>query len=270
MHHLKAAFIAIALWSTASVAVDIPKLRLTIFGQGVVTGTGGSGGSITNNQILCTKVNATCLLLSSTNATTASTTVGAITLQAGAALDANDLVVDVQDSSNNHLFKIDLEGDTTAAGDIKISTAAKYGMDGTTGTNYMTFLTSKVRIFQANVDMLDIDGNNDVIGLHGALDVATAVSGHTQITLTPRSTTALDFPSVLTGQFADITVTVTGATAGAPCIVGPANGAMVNGASYTCWSQSANNATIRMTCNNTIAASCDPPNASFNVQTLNP
>lgn len=66
-----------------------------------------------DGDLVCKATTGTAKLLSSTNAATASTTVGAWTLDT-AALDANDLVLDIQTGAAS-VAKIDKEGDLTCA-----------------------------------------------------------------------------------------------------------------------------------------------------------
>lgn len=66
----------------------------------------------------------------------------------------------------------------------------------------------------------------------------------------------------------DQTVTVTGAAAGAPCVVGtPADGA--DRVQAVCFASAADTVKIRI-CNGTATASVDPPSVTYTVRVFNP
>ena len=83
-----------------------------------------------------TTSNATVSMIfsSTTNATTASTTVAAYTLTPTTALDVNDLVVRVTSSTPTNLMTVDLEGDTTITGAVTSAAAAPQWLCSATGT----------------------------------------------------------------------------------------------------------------------------------------
>lgn len=63
---------------------------------------------------------------------------------------------------------------------------------------------------------------------------------------TIRASTALDFPSIPSGEHRDLTMTVTGAVAGSPCMCG-APAALEVGLSVFVWISAVNTATVRVT-----------------------
>lgn len=73
----------------------------------------------------------------------------------------------------------------------------------------------------------------------------------------------LNFPSTLTQQSSDLTITVTGAADGDPVMIGVPNAALTAGAVYWAWVSSANTVTIRFY--NSNSGSQDPASATFKV-----
>lgn len=87
---------------------------------------------------------ASLLVRSDTGASTATSSIPAIRLQAGAALDANDLILGIQDNSGTNRLTVDLEGDVTgtnitassalASATHVVSSAALTGVTCSSGT----------------------------------------------------------------------------------------------------------------------------------------
>jgi hypothetical protein len=119
---------------------------LTVTGNltvgGTTTTTGASSASAytatSSSQFNCSKTDATCLLTGSAADATTSSTVGSITLKAGANINAADLVLDVQDSAASHVFTVTEAGSVTlpASQSIKIGS---YFLSNDNGTGRWYF-----------------------------------------------------------------------------------------------------------------------------------
>lgn len=72
---------------------------------------------------------------------------------------------------------------------------------------------------------------------------------------------ALNFPSIAAQAYADLTMTVTGATAGSPVFLGPPSGGGFGGLTFTAFVSAANTVTVRA--HNPTAGALDPTNATF-------
>ncbi len=75
-----------------------------------------------------------------------------------------------------------------------------------------------------------------------------------------KGSATLNFPNTTTGV-SDLTITVTGATAGKPCYVGVPNGSVTTTATFTCWVSAINTATVRFSPK--AVAGEDPASGSF-------
>jgi hypothetical protein len=107
--------------------------------------------------------------------------------------------------------------------------------------------------------------NGDTI-LQGKLTIA-AGSGGAQISNFLTGSATLDFASAAaTVCSADLTITVTGATAGSTCMVGAPNGSVNAGSQFTCWVSAANTVSVRHC--NISAAPNDPASGTFKVTVI--
>lgn len=81
------------------------------------------------------------------------------------------------------------------------------------------------------------------------------------------NTATLDFGSTLAGAATDLTITVTGASDGDPCVCGPAAASVPNNGSFHCWVSATNTVTIRFT-NNDLLAAKDPASGTFRASVI--
>lgn len=76
----------------------------------------------------------------------------------------------------------------------------------------------------------------------------------------------LDFGSTSAQSSADLTITVTGATAGAPVMLGVPNGSVLSNSSFSAWVSATNTVTVRF--NNYSSGSQDPASGTFTVRVI--
>lgn len=96
----------------------------------------------------------------------------------------------------------------------------------------------------------------------GAAAVASvAIGGGTAVTSVLCSSATLDFASAAAGACsADLTITVTGATAGYPAFLGPINASVPAGSQFSQWISGTDTVTVRHCC---INGTCDPASGAF-------
>ncbi len=80
------------------------------------------------------------------------------------------------------------------------------------------------------------------------------------------NTATLDFPSTLTQESSDLTITVTGAAVGDVVSVGVPNGSVVTNTSFSAWVSATDTVTVRL--NNYSAGSANPSSGTFRVSVI--
>lgn len=110
--------------------------------------------------------------------------------------------------------------------------------------------------------------NNAVLGTWGTAGLVIG-SGGTAISKSVAGTGTLDFASAaISTCSADLTITVTGATAAAPVELGVPNGSVAAGSVFWSWTSATNTVSVRHCCVG--AATCDPASGTFSARVMNP
>lgn len=130
--------------TTGGIALAYPGTHLLTANSGSFgIGADASGWTLQNRmtslttvtgQFGCGNGGATCSFRGATNAATASSTVAVVTVMAENAIDANDLLFNVEQSDGTNRFTVDVEGDGVLTGGLAIgggSAVAKFIADTT-------------------------------------------------------------------------------------------------------------------------------------------
>ena len=141
----------------------------------------------------------------------------------------------------------------------KLTTSLKWTLLDFTGSN-ITDIAAKSH---QNLD--NLQGGSSTERYHLTSAQLTGLTGGGNTTLHKHRLTAtatLDFPSIAADGIAELTVTVTGATAGNPVMLGPP-AAIEAGLTWSGFVSAADTVTIRL--HNTSSAAVDPASASWTV-----
>lgn len=87
------------------------------------------------------------------------------------------------------------------------------------------------------------------------------------ITSTPRGTATIDFASIAIDNCATSTVTVTGAVADNPVVLGVPNASNTTGSQFTAWVSATNTVTVKHCC--VASGPCDPASGTFTARVIN-
>lgn len=111
------------------------------------------------------------------------------------------------------------------------------------------------------------NNNSTVVGRADASGIAIGNAG-TAISKSIRGTATLDFASAAAGACsADLSVTVTGATAGTEVHLGVPNASVPAGSQFFAWVSATNTVTVRHCC---FTGTCDPASGTFAARVYNP
>lgn len=137
------------------------------------------------NTIALEKTTSTNTIVSNTSAATATSTVASLTLGSGLIVDANDLVINVENNGGTNLFTVDAEGDVVTAEGLGIGGAATgtasrnaiiYGGTGDAVAGLM--LRNSVPSATANLGFIDFQsGSTTVSRIRSQNDGATTSTG---------------------------------------------------------------------------------------------
>ncbi len=122
-----------------------------------------------------TNTGASFKLISETNSATATSTLAATTVKTNAALGANDLEFEVQDSAAAHLFTVDHEGDVTVLGTAQVAGGTL--TLSASGTNTLTSSTTDATT-SATVGAITLKAAADLTDADLLLDVQNSAAGH--------------------------------------------------------------------------------------------
>ena len=100
----------------------------------------------------------------------------------------------------------------------------------------------------------------------GLIGTYLSLGGGTQIIRLLAASATLDFPNTGAQNSADLTITVTGAIAGDPVMLGVPNGSVNANTCFTAWTSAADTVTVRF--NNYSAGAVNPASGTFQVIVL--
>lgn len=115
----------------------------------------------------------------------------------------------------------------------------------------------------------DATGNVKAAVTGAGLIMGAIDGGAAPVSFSGYGTATLDFASAAAGVCStDLTITVTGAAAGAPVDLGVPNGSVATGSSFFPWVSAANTVSVRHCCN--LGSACDPASGVFSARVWNP
>jgi hypothetical protein len=150
--------------------------------------------------------------------------------------------------------EVEFSAETSTTNDRLLGSIAALTTDGTDATRTGAVVVKTVNSAGTNTERLRVTAGGITIN-----------SGAT-ISKVLTNTATLDFGNTLAQTDSDLTITVTGAVDGNPCIVGPPNGSTQTGSVYSCWVSAADTVTVRFSVYGLTAK--DPASGTFRVTLL--